>query len=184
MPITEDRTVRERVSFLVSRWRFVAAVAIATGFLAFVVSEFLPRRYTATTTVLIDPPGTNDPRASMVVNPTYLDSLRTFETFFTSDTLFQNAAKRFHMGGGTYGIKSLKERVLKVAVQHDMRGLEVSATLPDPKEALVMVRDITEPSIDASRAEVDAADRDTLRTVTEEYEQARARFRAWSCHRH
>jgi uncharacterized protein involved in exopolysaccharide biosynthesis len=176
MPITEDRTVRERTAYIVARWRFLVATVAAAGLLVFVVSELLPRRYTATSTVIIDPPGTNDPRAAMVVNPTYLDSLRTFERFFTSDTLFQQAAQKFHLEAGTGGITALRLRVLKVGVARDTRVLEVSATLPDPKDALAMVRYITEQSINASREEAYAADRDTLANVTEEFNHARERF--------
>ncbi|MGA2185375.1 MAG: hypothetical protein ABSH47_20330 [Bryobacteraceae bacterium] len=176
MPITEDRTVRERTAYVLARWRFVVIAVAAAGLLAFAISEFLPRRYTATSTVIIDPPGTNDPRAAMVVNPTYLDSLRTFERFFTSDTLFQQAARRFHLDAGQGGIMELRKRVLKVAVQRETRVLEVSATLPNPKDALAMVRYITEQSIHASREEAMAADRDTLGNVTEEFDHARARF--------
>jgi uncharacterized protein involved in exopolysaccharide biosynthesis len=176
MPLTEDRTVRERTAYVVSRWRFVVTTVTAAGLLTFAASELLPRRYTATTTVIIDPPGTNDPRAAMVVNPTYLDSLRTFERFFTSDTLFQQAAQRFHLDAGTAGTMALRKRVLKVAVQRDTRVLEVSGTLPNPKDAIALVRYITEQSIRASREEAQAADRDTLANVTEELDRARVRF--------
>jgi uncharacterized protein involved in exopolysaccharide biosynthesis len=176
MPTTEDRTVRERFAYVLSRWRFLAVVVAGAGVVTFAVSELLPRRYTAISTVLIDPPGTNDPRAAMVVNPTYLDSLRTFERFFTSDTLFQQAAQRFHLDAGNGGITALRNSVLKVAVQHDTRVLEVSATLPNPKDALALVQYITDQSINASHEEALAADRDTVRNVTEEFEHARVRF--------
>jgi len=176
MPITEDRTVRERTAYVLGRWRFVVTAVAAAGLLAFAVSEFLPRRYTATATVIIDPPGTNDPRAAMVVNPTYLESLRTFERFFNNDTLFQQAAQRFHLDAGTAGILALRKRVLKVGMQRDTRVLEVSATLPNPQDALALVRYITEQSIKASRAEAQAADQDTLANVTEEFDHARVRF--------
>jgi capsular polysaccharide biosynthesis protein len=176
MPVTEDRTVRERTAYVVSRWRFVVAATAAAGLLAFAVSEFQPRRYTATATVIIDPPGTNDPRAAMAVNPTYLDSLRTFERFFTSDTLFQRAAQQFHLDSGKAGITALRNSVLTVAVDHETRVLVVSATLPDPKAAIALVRYITEESIQASRDEATAADRDTLADVTKEFDSARVRF--------
>ena len=167
---------RERMAYIASRWRFVIAAIAAAGVLSFIVSEFLPRRYTATATVIIDPPGTNDPRAAMVVNPTYLDSLRTFERYFTSDTLFQQAAQRFHLDGGKAGISALRNSVLKVSVEHETRVLEVSATLPDPKDALALVQYITQQSIAASRDEAQAADQDTVKNVTADYDHARERF--------
>ncbi len=176
MPVTEDRTVRERTAYIVSRWRFVVAAVAAAALLTFTVSEFLPRKYTATATVIIDPPGSNDPRAALVVNPTYLDSLRTFERYFTSDTLFQQAAQRFHLDGGKAGISALRNSVLKVSVEHETRVLEVSATLSNPRDALALVQYITQESIHASRDEAQAGDRDTVANVTEEYESARVRF--------
>jgi uncharacterized protein involved in exopolysaccharide biosynthesis len=176
MPTTEEPTPRERLAYLANRWRFILIAAAAAGVLAFGVSELLPRRYTAVATVIIDPPGTNDPRASMVVNPTYLDSLRTFERFFTSDTLFEQAARRFHLEPGGRGLVALRQRVLNVAVERETRIIEVRATLPNPKDAIGLAQYITERSINANREEAEAADRDTLRNVTEEFDRAQDRL--------
>jgi uncharacterized protein involved in exopolysaccharide biosynthesis len=176
MPSTEDRTADERIAYILTRWRFLLSTVVAAGLLSLGVSELLPRRYTATATLIIDPPGSNDPRTAMVVNPTYLDSLRTFERFFTSDTLFAQAAEKFHLQAGGIGIPALRKRILKVGVQRDTRVLEVSATLRSPKDAIALVQYITERSLGASREEAEATDRETLKNVSEELERAQVRF--------
>jgi uncharacterized protein involved in exopolysaccharide biosynthesis len=144
--------------------------------LAFGVSELMPRLYTATSTVIIDPPATNDPRTTTALNPTYLDSLTTFERYFTSDTLFQEAAQHFHLDASRAGVTAVRKSVLKVNVQHQTRILEVSATLPDPKNAIALVQYITQRSIETSRAQALAGDQDSLRNVTEDLDRARTRL--------
>ncbi|MGD0617213.1 MAG: hypothetical protein ABSB67_06090 [Bryobacteraceae bacterium] len=178
MPITEERAFRERTLYVVVRWRFLVAAVVTAGLLALGVSELMPRLYTATSTVIIDPPATNDPRTTTALNPTYLDSLTTFERYFTSDTLFQEAAQRFHLDTGRAGVTAVRKSVLKVSVQHQTRILEVSATLPDPKDAIVLVQYITQRSIEASREEALAGDQDSLRNVTEDMDRARSRLEA------
>ncbi|HEX3748373.1 MAG TPA: hypothetical protein VHW09_30810 [Bryobacteraceae bacterium] len=176
MAQSEYRTAPERLTYLLSRWRVLLLTVLAAGALACGISECLPPRYTAVSTVIIDPPGTNDPRASMVVNPTYLDSLRTFERFFTSDTLFAEAIRKFHLNVGRDDVDILRKRILKVGVEHDTRVLQVSATLPNPKDAIALVQFITRQSLAASRDEAEATDRDTLRNVTDEFDRAQARL--------
>ncbi len=166
----------ERLGYVVSRWRYLVTVIGSAALLAFVVSELMPRRYTATATVIIDPPTASDPRASAALNPTYLASLSTFEHFFTSDTLFLQAATRFHLDPGNADIETLRRKILKVSIQRDTRILEVSATVPDPVVAKSLVQFITEQSIAASRSDAIGADREGLQNMTAELERARARF--------
>src|SRR5437764_2167555 len=104
-----------------SRWRFLLTAVIGAMLITLVISELLPRRYTATATLIIDPPPGSDPRAGVAVNPTYLESLRSFERFFTSDTLFQRAVDHFHLAKPGDSIASLKKRVLKVAKVRETR---------------------------------------------------------------
>ena len=59
--------------------------ALATGLL-------LPKRYTATATILIDPPAGGDPRIATAVSTVYLESLKTYELLATNDQLFVRAA--------------------------------------------------------------------------------------------
>ena len=176
MAIGEEPVFRERVRYIAARWRLPAVSVAAAAVLAFGISEMMPRKYTATSTVIIDPPPTNDPRTTTALNPAYLDSLTTFEHYFTSDTLFLQAARRFHLGAGGEGLRALRERVLKVVVQRQTRILQVSATLEDPKDAVALEQYITEQGIAQDRAESDAADRENLRNVNDELERARVRL--------
>jgi len=176
MALPEERTFRERTLYIVGKWRFLAASVAAAGILAFTVSEFLPRRYTATCTVIIDPPAASDPHAASVLNPAYLDSLSAFEHYFTSDTLFQQAARRFHLDPGAAGISALRKQVLKVAVEHQSRVLQLSVKLASPKDALAMVQYITQQGIQASSDASLAGDRDALSSVTQELASARQRL--------
>ena len=176
MALPEERTISERTLYIAQRWRFLAAAVAVAAIVAFTISEFLPRRYTATCAVIIDPPAASDPRAASVLNPAYLDSLSTFEHYFTSDTLFQQAARRFHLDPEAAGISALRKQILKVAVEHQSRVLLVSATLPNPKDALAMVQYITQQGIQASRDESLAGDRDSLASVTQELASARERL--------
>jgi uncharacterized protein involved in exopolysaccharide biosynthesis len=174
--MTEETAFRLRARFIASRWRFLVLSVAAASLLAFAISEFLPRRYTATSTVIVDPPATNDPRTTTALNPGYLDSLSTFEHYFTSDTLFQQAAQRFHLDAGEAGIVALRQKVLKVSMQRQTRILQVSATLPSPKDAIALVQYITDQGIATNRERSAASDRDILKNVSEELDRARARI--------
>jgi len=164
----------QKLAFVLAHWRFPAVVVAAAALLTFAVSELLPRRYTATTTVIIDPPATSDVRSAASLNPAYLDSLRTFEHFFTSDALFQEAAARFHIDLHKDNIENVRARALKVTQQHETRILEISATLRDPAAACELARFITERSIASSREQAVASDRESMSNLNAESERARA----------
>ena len=93
----ESFDIFEYADFLRSRWKFLAlacgvaiVAALATGFL-------LPKRYTATATILIDPPAAGDPRIATAVSTVYLESLKTYELLATNDQLFLRAARNFRL---------------------------------------------------------------------------------------
>jgi uncharacterized protein involved in exopolysaccharide biosynthesis len=84
-------TASDGLEFLQYLWkrRVIVAAACASALaVTSVVSVFLPRRYTATASILIESPGGNDPRAAAAVSPVYLESLKTYELLASSDTLF------------------------------------------------------------------------------------------------
>ncbi|MGH9664029.1 MAG: Wzz/FepE/Etk N-terminal domain-containing protein, partial [Bryobacteraceae bacterium] len=117
--MNEAFDVIEYAAYLRRRWR-VPVVACGTAVaVVLAVSLLLPRRYTATATIVIEPPAGNDMRAATAVSPVYLESLRTYERFAGSDSLFQRAAERFHLQTGSQAIESLKQRVLKVEKVRD-----------------------------------------------------------------
>src|SRR5215831_16027 len=103
----------EYVDYLRHRWRVIAAACGIALLLSAGVSLLLPKRYTATASIVIEPPGGNDVRLSTAVSPVYLESLKTYETFASSDSLFARAVERFHLQAGGLGssMESLKRQV-------------------------------------------------------------------------
>jgi len=67
--------------------------------------------------------------------PIYLESLKTYEHFATSDSLFSKAIDRFALRScSSQAIESLKKRVLKVEIVRNTRILEIGATLPEARK--------------------------------------------------
>ena len=131
------------------------AAACATAvLLSLGISLLLPKRYTATATIVIEPPGGNDVRAATSVSPVYLESLKTYERFAASDSLFARAAEKFGLQRtDPSSIESLKQRVLKVVKLRDTKILEISATLPDPKLAQGFVQYLAKETVNMSHGE-------------------------------
>src|ERR1051325_8588092 len=105
----------EYLEFLRKRWKIAFAAVALAGVIAAVTCLFLPKQYTATATLIIEPPG-GDPRAAIAVSPIYLESLKSYETYASSDSLFARATEKFHLMEGRSGItlESLKRSVLRV----------------------------------------------------------------------
>ncbi len=148
------------ISYLKSHWRQIAAsagiaVALATG-----ISLTMPARYTATARIVIQPPAGADVRSSTAVSPIYLESLKTYEQFAASDSLFQKAAQRFQLSGGP--IETLKRRVLKVGIVRNTRILEISATLGDAKKAQALAKFLAESTVELNRASSSEGDQELL----------------------
>jgi len=116
------------------------AILLALG-----VSLAIPKRYTAKSSILIEAPEGTDPRASTAMSPAYLESLRTYETFASSDTLFQHAIERLHVEGS-------KGSVLKVSMPANTAVVEISATLTDPRKAQALAQYIAEQTVELDRA--------------------------------
>ena len=169
--------VFEYIDFLLKRWKFLGlacgcaiVAALATGLL-------LPNRYTATATILIDPPAGGDPRIASAVSTVYLESLKTYELLATNDQLFVRAAQRFHLRDRDGSpIESLKRRVLKVDKLRDTRALQISVTLPDPRTAQAVAQFIAEGAVELSRSGAREADDAMIQDATQAAESARARL--------
>jgi len=76
------RNASDGLEFASYLWRSRSLVAIACASalaVAGIVSLILPARYTATASILIEPPGGNDPRSATAVSTVYLESLKTYE---------------------------------------------------------------------------------------------------------
>ena len=86
----------EFAEYLRSHWLVIAGSTTVALLLAGTSSVLLPERYTATASVVIEPPAGNDPRGATAVSTVYLESLKTYELFASSDTLFSRALDQLH----------------------------------------------------------------------------------------
>jgi uncharacterized protein involved in exopolysaccharide biosynthesis len=143
--------------------------------LALPLSLLMPKRYTATASIVIEPPGNTDARTAIVISPVYLESLKTYERFAESDSLFARAAEEFHLqeAGGSRPIESLKRSVLKVSKLRDTKIMEISVTLKQPKLAQSVAQYLAEQTVTLSRGE----SLDTDREYIEEAEKQAAASR-------
>jgi polysaccharide biosynthesis transport protein len=150
----------EYLEYLRRRWQVFAAAMLAAVLISLPVSLLLPKRYTATASIIIEPPGGTDPRIGAAVSAVYLESLKTYERFATSDTLFARAVQQFHLqaANGSPSIESLKRSVLKVSKLRDTKILEISVTLQDAKLAQRVAQFLADETVGMSRGESLASD--------------------------
>jgi uncharacterized protein involved in exopolysaccharide biosynthesis len=168
------------MSYMRSRLRWIAVSCATATSLAVAVSLALPREYTATARIVIEPPAGTDLRAAVAVSPIYLESLKTYEQFADSDSLFHRAAEKFALRSlvGNRPIESLKKRVLKAGLLRNTRILEISATLPEPRKAQALALFVAESTVDLNRSMVGDGDQDLLRAMERQQQEARDRLRA------
>ena len=165
------------VDFAVSRWRFAAiAVAVAVGIAAAAAFLFSPR-YTATASLLIDSPAGADPRVATAVSPVYLESLRSYEHFASSDSLFAEAISALHIREQYPGVplESMKSRVLKVHKPRETKILEISVTLADARKAQALAQYMAEKTVALSQTLDRRADEDLLNSLRSRADAAKAR---------
>lgn len=166
------------IEYLRARWRLIAAALVSALALSLVGSLMLPKRYTATASIVIEPPAGNDVRTATAVSPVYLESLRTYERFAASDTLFAGAVEQFHLASGANprSIESLKQQVLKVTKLRDTKILEISATLPEPELAQQFVNYVAGETVKLSRGESAATDREVIGEAEHQAAEAQQRL--------
>ena len=168
------------MSYMRSRWRWIAASCLTATAIAVSVSALMPRQYTATARMVIEPPAGADVRASVAVSPIYLESLKTYEQFAASDSLFQTAVDKFGLRRlvGPRPIESIKRRVLKVAIVRNTRIMEISATLSEPRKAQSLAQFIAESTAEMNRSLLTAGDRDMQRGMEQQERELRDRLQA------
>jgi capsule polysaccharide export protein KpsE/RkpR len=166
----------EYAGYLRRNWRFLAAVcAIALG-VAAGGSLLATRKYTATARLMIEPPA-GDQHISVAISPIYLESLKTYEHFASSDQLFLRALERFGLrAGGARPIESWKRSVLKVEVPRNTKVLEISATLPDAKKAHALALYLAEETARLNRDVSARTDADLIRQAEQQAAAARDRL--------
>jgi uncharacterized protein involved in exopolysaccharide biosynthesis len=158
-----------------SRWRLIAASCGIAVVLATLFSLIQTREYTATARIVIEPPAGSDLRAAMAVSPIYLESLKTYEQFATSASLFQKALAQLDLRPllGPQPIESLEKRVLKVDLVRNTRILEIQATLPDPRKSQALARFLAESTVSLNRSLVSESDQELLRGLEQQEAEAR-----------
>jgi uncharacterized protein involved in exopolysaccharide biosynthesis len=166
------------VLYLRRRWRFAAIACGTAAALALAASLLMPKRYTSTASLLIEPPAATDPRMSTAISPVYLESLKTYEHFAMSDSLFAKARERFGMKdpAGQQSIETLKRRVLKVSKVRDTKVLRISVTLENPKEAQAMAQYLAEETIKLSSAVTRDSGRSMIEDAERQAREARAKL--------
>jgi uncharacterized protein involved in exopolysaccharide biosynthesis len=166
------------LNYVRARWRVVAFSCLVAVVLAAGLSLILTRQYTATARIVIEPPAGADPRSAMAVSPIYLESLRTYEQFASSDSLFQRAAARFQLQSlmGPRPIESLKKSVLKVGIVRNTRILEIAATLPDAHKAQALAQYVAEQTVAQNRSLLAQSGEELVTGVEKQAAEARARL--------
>ncbi len=152
----------EFVEYIRRRWLTIAiACGVALG-IAFAVSLTLPKLYTATASLIVQAPGENDPRASTAVSPVYLESLKSYASLASSDTLFARALSALHVSEGPdrASFSSVKNRVLKVTKPANTAIIEISVTLSNPRKAQAVAQFIAERTVELSRSLDDRSSND------------------------
>lgn len=155
-----------------------AALAIGTAVvLTVVVCLLLPKQYTATATLVIEPPVANDPRAATSVSPVYLESLRTYEQFAGSDSLFAKACTKFGLSEDGACNESFKRRVLRVTKLKDTKVLQIGVSLPEAKQAQQLVEYLATETVAMNRALALEGDRTVMDDVQKQLDAAAEQLR-------
>ncbi len=162
------------VTFLRSRWLFIVTCCVAAVALALAVSLTITTKYTATCRILIEPPA-----GTLAVSPIYLESLKTYEHFAASDSLFLSALKQFRLRERfpARPFESLKTGILKVGMVRDTKILEIKVTLPDPRIAQALALYLGEETVKLNRTVSLEGNRDLTQAIEKEAADARARLR-------
>ena len=166
------------MGYLWSRRLWIAATCAIAAALALIVTLTMPKEYTATARIVIEPPAGSDLRSAMAVSPIYLESLKTYEHFAASDTLFFKAMDQFGLRAmlGGRSIESLKSRVLKVGIVRNTRILEISATLQDPRKAQQVALYAAESTVALQRSISDEGSRDLTHGIEQQEAETKARL--------
>ena len=157
------------------RWMVIAVAVGVAAALALAVAWLTPARYTATARILIESPAAGDLRASMAVSPVYLESLKSYAVLASGDRLFADAIDHLRLARSR-SIEQLKSSILKVTIPRNTKVLEIAATLPDPRQAQALAKDIAERTVALARDLAVEADRDALADAQKQLDEARAQL--------
>jgi uncharacterized protein involved in exopolysaccharide biosynthesis len=161
-----------------TRWRIVALACAIAVTLTLAVSLLLPKKYTAVTRIVIEPPAGSDPRASTAVSPIYLESLRSYEAFAASDDLFLQAVQRFGLRRESEPIDKLKKSVLEVDMPRNTKILEIRATLTDPKVSHELALYMAEETVKLNQSVSRAGDAELAAEAQKQAAEAQAKLQS------
>jgi len=174
MPETFD--LDQYFSHLRARWRVIALSCGLAALLAFGLTLLREKQYTATASLVIEPPAGSDLRAAMAVSPIYLESLRTYEHFALSDELFQRAIDRFDLRAQApqRSVESWKSGILRADIPRNTKILELSVTLPDPEQAHAMAGFLAAEVVQLNRDISGQGDQELIEDAGRQLEDSRA----------
>src|SRR5262249_14940733 len=161
-----------------ARWRLPVIVVATAVITSLVISLVLPKEYTAQTLLVIEPPAGSDPRASTAVSPIYLESVKTYERFASSDLLFAHALERFELRKRwpRRPLERLKQSLLRVEIPRSTKILQIDVTLDDPQKAHAMALYIAEEAIKLNRRTNRAGDDEMIAEVQNKLQEAARRL--------
>ena len=169
-PESNDFDVIELVDYLRDKGNvFLVSCGVAVT-LAVTVSLAMPKSYTAKATVVIDAPTGSDPRAILMLSSVYLESLRTYESFASGDTLFQQAIARV-------GVDGSKANILKVSMPANTTVLEIRATLRDPRKAQALAQYIAEQTVARGNSSDGKTAEETIAGLRSKSQEAQERLK-------
>jgi uncharacterized protein involved in exopolysaccharide biosynthesis len=170
----------EFAGYVAARWRVLLIAALCAAALAGIAGFVLPRRYTATASLMIDPPAGMDPRSATNLSPVYLESLKTYEHLASSDSLFLEALNCLGIRGKTSGrtIEALKRSVLKTSKPLNTRIVEIEATLEDPAQAQRLAQYLAERTVALSAAIDSESAAGTAKEAQGNFDRAEKRLNA------
>ncbi|HVW84153.1 MAG TPA: hypothetical protein VHB50_05715 [Bryobacteraceae bacterium] len=162
------------------RWRGPLVCCLTALALATTISLVLPKRYTATASLIIEPPAGMDPRAATTLSPVYLESLRTYERLAMSDTLFEGAIDRLHIRQQYPGrsIESIKRSVLQVTRPVNTRVIDINATLDDPGLAQALAENLAEQTVALNESMQETTTAAVMNESQKLFDSASARLRS------
>jgi uncharacterized protein involved in exopolysaccharide biosynthesis len=166
----------EFARYVASRWRVLLIATVCSVAVTAIAGFVLPRRYTATATLMIDPPA----GGATSLSPVYLESLKTYEHLASSDSLFEEALNRLGIREKTSGraIESLKRSVLKTNKPLNTRIIEIEATLEDPVQAQRLARYVAERTVALSASIDGQSASDSAKEAQANFDHAEKRLNA------
>jgi len=166
------------VAQIVAHWRVIGVTCFTALIVSLTATALVPKKYTAVTRIFIEPPAGSDPRSATTVSPIYLESLRTYELFASSDTLFLQAVERFHLRQNDTPVDRLKKSVLKVEVVRNTKVLDISATLRDPRVAHDLALYLAQETVAMNDNTTRQGDQEFVSGAERQYTAARLRMDA------